>query len=389
MRIAKKLWPLSAMLLSACVSTGLETSQLVPGHKPSLQSTEAGLWYQMDKFEKRLSVSALVDRDPELNNYLRKVVCKLAPEYCQDINLFVLKNPYFNATMSPNGSMHVWTGLLLRVDNEDQLAVILGHELAHYLKRHGIKKFNNAKATTEFLAFFTIATGGLGFGFVGLAATLGAAGSIQAYSRDLETEADKDGLSLIHKAGYNVQEAAKLWKKIKEEKDASKDEKPSVFWSTHPPTELRIANLNKWSEELGLHSSMAMNSNNSEFDRAIQKRWQQWAEELISLRSFEEALVVIDQLEKRNFNRSALEFYRGEIFRRRSRDGDLKLALVHYSNASLDEPMPEKTYKHIALVEKRLGRKTQAIKNFEIYLDRNPDTIDRELVLSYIQQLRK
>ncbi len=107
-----------------------------PGYRPALQSTEAGLWMTMDKFERRLANSELVERDPELNRYVRGVLCRVSPSHCEDVRVFIIKNPYFNATMAPNGSMHVWSGLLLRVQNEDQLAAVLAHEMAHYLHRH-------------------------------------------------------------------------------------------------------------------------------------------------------------------------------------------------------------------------------------------------------------
>ena len=53
--------------------------------------------------------------------------------------------PQFNAMMAPNGMMLVWSGLLLRVENEAQLAAILGHELGHYLERHSVEQLRAAK----------------------------------------------------------------------------------------------------------------------------------------------------------------------------------------------------------------------------------------------------
>lgn len=390
MRIGRLLGASMLLLTAACATDSHNlNSPLAPGQRPALRSTEAGFWYQMDKFEKRLGNSALVNRDPDLNAYLRSVICRLEADHCSAIKLFVLKHPYFNATMAPNGSMHVWTGLLLRVENEDQLATVLGHELAHYLHRHGIKKYNSVKATTDFLTFFAIATGGVGFGFVGLAASIGAAGSLTAYSRDLETEADREGLILMHRAGYNSAEAARLWRQIKAEKDASKEEKKSVFWATHPPTEQRIAALEKQNKLFDQTASKQETAVPSEFKQIVDRYWHQWMEELISTQAFEEALVVVDQLENRGFNGYELAYFRGEILRRRSAEGDLKDAAIYYDKAAGQNPAPLKTHKQRGLVAKRLGQKEQAITYFETYLVQNPDAGDSALVRSYIEQLRK
>ena len=56
--------------------------------------------------------------DPVLEGYLQGVTCRLAREYCSQIRVYVMDVPHFNASMSPNGYMEIWTGLLLRVENE-------------------------------------------------------------------------------------------------------------------------------------------------------------------------------------------------------------------------------------------------------------------------------
>ena len=55
----------------------------------------------------------------------------------------LVRTPYFNASMAPNGMMQVWSGLLLRVDNEAQLAAVLGHEIGHYLARHSVERLRD------------------------------------------------------------------------------------------------------------------------------------------------------------------------------------------------------------------------------------------------------
>ena len=97
--------------------------------RPALETDEGGLWGMMDREETRLRRSPFVVRDAELNKYLQDLVCRLGGDHCPDIRVHVVRTPLFNATMAPNGMMQVWTGLLLRAENEAQLAAILGHEI--------------------------------------------------------------------------------------------------------------------------------------------------------------------------------------------------------------------------------------------------------------------
>lgn len=78
----------------------------------------------MDREESRLRRSPFRLRDATLETYLSELACKLAGEHCPDMRVYPLRAPYFNASMAPNGMMQVWSGLLLRVENEAQLAAV-------------------------------------------------------------------------------------------------------------------------------------------------------------------------------------------------------------------------------------------------------------------------
>src|SRR3546814_15342811 len=69
-----------------------------------------------------------------------------------------MRTPYFNASMAPNGMMKVWSGLLLRVNDEAQLAAILGHEMGHYMQRHTLARMRDMRSKAAIGAFL----GGLG-----------------------------------------------------------------------------------------------------------------------------------------------------------------------------------------------------------------------------------
>ncbi|MBW2005206.1 MAG: hypothetical protein JRI72_11480 [Deltaproteobacteria bacterium] len=69
----------------------------------------------MDQAEEKLKTSSHLIHNEKLNDYIKKITCSLVPEYCEDIRVYLVRMPYFNDTMAPNGAMQSWTGLLLRV----------------------------------------------------------------------------------------------------------------------------------------------------------------------------------------------------------------------------------------------------------------------------------
>ena len=98
--------------------------------RPDVASDEGGLWALMDREEARLRRSPFRMREEPLGRYLRDLACRLGASHCPDIHVYAVRTPFFNASMAPNGMMQVWSGLLLRMENEAQLAAILAHEIS-------------------------------------------------------------------------------------------------------------------------------------------------------------------------------------------------------------------------------------------------------------------
>ena len=132
-----------ALMLGCATQAPLR--EMTPGERPSEETDEAGLWSALDQAELSLQRSPLLIRDPALNAYVKKLVCDLAGEYCKDIRVYIIRRPYFNASMAPNGVMQVWTGALLRSENEAQIGFVLGHEIGHFLHQHSIKQWRRTK----------------------------------------------------------------------------------------------------------------------------------------------------------------------------------------------------------------------------------------------------
>ena len=162
---------------------------------------EEGLWAEFEEYERELAASKLVVRNDRLHSYVRNVLCRTVGDaQCAAVRLFIVRNPQFNASMSPNGVMVVHTGLLLRLSDEAELATVLGHEFGHYERRHGLSGHKSERNTMSWAAWLTVATGGSSD--LSLYPLL-LAGHFR-FSRDQEREADLAGFDHLAKAGYNA-----------------------------------------------------------------------------------------------------------------------------------------------------------------------------------------
>lgn len=155
-----------------------------------------------------------------------------------------------NAWCMPGGKIVVYTGLLPITQNEAALAVVMGHEVAHALARHGNERMSQATAqqlggvaVQVAVANKTPEAQNLFMTAYGLGTTIG---GMLPFSRKHELEADKLGLIYAALAGYNPQEAIPLWQRMAQ---ASGGQKPPEFLSTHPAEETRIEKLKQMMPE--------------------------------------------------------------------------------------------------------------------------------------------
>jgi len=164
--------------------------------------------------------------------------------YAWEYNL--IKNDQVNAWCMPGGKIVFYTGILPICQGETGTAVVMGHEVAHALANHGGQRMRAGQL--QQLGQVGLAVGGAVSGtsnqtmnILNQAYGLGSQfGAILPFSRAQESEADKIGLILTAIAGYNPEEGAELWRRMKAN---SGGEAPPEFLSTHPSTDTRIANL--------------------------------------------------------------------------------------------------------------------------------------------------
>ncbi len=378
---------LSLIFFSSTVgcSTVNESSSLAPGQRPEVNDLEAGLWMQMENVEKSIQRSGRLERDPKLNQYVKTIVCSLAGKYCPDVRVYVIKADSFNAGMYPNGLMVVYTGLLLRVQNEAQLAAVLGHEITHFIKRHSLKRLIDIQNKANTLAVIGIPLAAIGLGPVNTVAGLVAIGSIAAYSRDHEREADKGGLEFLVNRGYSAMSAYQIWANVLREQEADDEGSTAVFFSSHPLPEERMDNIKKQSEQYSIHGNPVIKED--EYLQIIAPFRDDWFHRELLRGKYEQTKVVIDNLKPSKAFPGEKSYFEGELIRMEKEKDFQMNAIQKYEEAINLDPNDPRPQKSVGLMYMKIDKKNQAAKHLKKYLELQPKAEDAFIINEYIVQL--
>lgn len=358
--------------------------------RPDSDSEEGGLWAIMDREEARLRQSRFLLEDAALVDYVRRIACRLAGEHCPDVRVYLVRTPYFNATMAPNGMMLVWSGLLLRMTSEAQLAAVLGHEIGHYLARHSLERMRDARTRAAASQFVGLALGAAGAGNVNLFAQLALIAGQYAYSREHEREADRIGLELMARAGYAPGEAARVWGELLEERqggiragDGDDGSGGGILFATHPPAEERQKALREAAPALAPPGGGRLGTQ-AHREALTRVRGQFLADEL-KRRRFGESQVLLERLARAYPGDGQLGYYRGEFHRLRGEQGDAARALDAYRAAAGMPGAPPEVHRSLGLVARGQGRAEESARALRRYLELRPDAGDAAMIRALLE----
>ena len=157
-----------------------------------------------------------------------------------------------NAWCMPGGKIAIYTGILKITKNDNALAAVMGHEIAHAVARHSVERASQALTVNLGTQVADIFLGGA---INRTRNTIGKSsgmdifqlGIFNPFGRKQETEADYLGLIFSSLAGFDIRESVKLWERMSE---SNKGKEPPQFMSTHPSSQNRIKNLNSWISEI-------------------------------------------------------------------------------------------------------------------------------------------
>ncbi len=211
-----------------------------------------------DEFLKAVFDYYQVIDDPVVNDYLKSVGQKILsamPPQPFEYHFYMIKEDSYNAFAGPGGHIFILSGLFEALDNEDELAGLLTHEIAHVSSRHISEMIEKSKKTSMVTLAGVVAGILMGLGGAATAGTALTVGSMAAgqtmqlaYSRENEIQADQIGRSTLVRAGYDLHGLLAVLKKIRATQWYGTDEIPT-YLLTHPATEERIIYLSNMLED--------------------------------------------------------------------------------------------------------------------------------------------
>ncbi len=219
---------------------GLEAFQQVLSQEKPLPDNDPNVIAITGIAKRLVNVASNVEADLAAENNMASP--KLAETF--EWSVAVLESPQANAFCLPGGKMAVYTGLIPVAKNNDAMAIVMGHEIAHAMLRHGSQRMAQQKLVQIGQMAAGMAIGDMDPGQQQMVmSALGAAtqyGAVLPYGRNHETQADEVGLMLAAAACFNPKEAVPLWERMSQ---LNGGQRPPEFASTHPDPANRISHL--------------------------------------------------------------------------------------------------------------------------------------------------
>ncbi len=365
-------------ILAALLSLMATAPVAAEGDHGPRDETERGLWQQMDEYERELKNSEFLMGDAALNAYVKGVLCRtVGEERCTATRIYIVRTPYYNAMMAPNGMMVVWSGLLLRTRNEAELATVLGHEFAHFEKRHSIQLYRNIKSKTDAMAWLRVLPGGM-------FAQMSLMGSVMSFNREMERQADLVALDDLARSGYDPIAASEIWEQLRAEMDSSTEgrrmrkamDRMGDYFSSHPNSKDRMEYLR--AAAVGKRAKgQTMGADN--YRRALAKWWPQLIDDQVKLNQFEETEFLLDSMARGKWTADLL-YARGELYRARAKEGDFAQAIGFYRQAIAKDTALAESWRGLGVALLRSGSKEEGRKALKSYLEKRPEAEDHGIL---------
>jgi predicted Zn-dependent protease len=392
--------------------------------------------------DRRFERDGLVLEDEAANAYLFRVGESLIPKGLTLENVTwkfrALRDPQPNAFALPNGSIYVTTGLMSLMDNESELAAVIAHELTHVMRRHTymFNRSNRKKFLTMNImsAIGAYAPGGVVGAVISVVTTIApfiVIATIFGYSRDLERDADLKGIDMMISAEYPPEEMVNVMKLL--DKDIE-GENVRLFYNDHPALRERITYLSSY---LGARADrvtpqMELNRERAAYFRQMESVMRHDIQLSINAGRFRSAVYLAQrlvdfhpdsenlywlgesyrtlgprapQLTERELTNSAKKDAAKKRDKRTVEEEERDLLAtpagqdnwkLHAQKAeelylralSFENPVPV-AHRGQGMLYEKLDRKTDAVTEYEKYVELAPNAIDRERIQKRIESLRR
>jgi predicted Zn-dependent protease len=348
---------------------------------------------EADREAERLSRIAKVHDEPALDSYLTSVVSRLMAgsplaSDAPPIRVTVLRDVAPSAFMLPNARLFVHTGLLARLDNEAQLAAVLGRETVHLTAHHALRADRDAPDTSGQGVSSPLPIQGLPLTYTA---------AVTGYGRDLEREADAGGLTRVVLAGYDPREALLAFERLREE-PAQPSRSERYYLSNRVRLDERLAGARKWLQANGPETSFEAFTSGSE-DYALRTRLAVRENAGLEIRAGRYGLGrrQLDRVLSLTPGDPVAHLYYGDLHRlaaQRTRRPEDRAPLIEqareaYARAiALDPAFPD-PFRQLGFLYYQTRDNPRAREAFERYLALNPDAPDARRVKEYLIELER
>lgn len=358
--------------------------------------------FETRKFEAQIEHSAELFDDPELNAYLQEVTDRMFPEMQGKLHVRTFRDPNFNAFAVATGGIYFHTGALLRLEDEAQLALVLGHEGTHVTADHMYRGIRSVKKATVVTLIASLAAAG--FGVPPDLVSIVGYSTMAGFSREHERESDRGGYDRMIAAGYDARGAAEGFARLERELRARNIDQGPYFFASHPQVKERVETLTELAGD-----SPPPGERNVERYRAVTLKARM--EALQQLHRNGDGKVLVFLLEAEGMVESLppeARFYLAEGFRLRAektkrergdkrsaqeieaqRATDTARAAAEYERTLAEAPEFAPTWQALALHCYRAGDKPRALELFSRYVELEPDPKLNGYARQYVDMLSK
>ncbi|MBZ0167159.1 MAG: tetratricopeptide repeat protein [Candidatus Omnitrophica bacterium] len=371
--------PLLAVLAGGCATVDLPD---VNQSGFQVYDDEQRLFNRTGEFNREIDASGVLYTDPDLERYLTKVAMVMLPAGFDaghiQIEVKVIDDALVNAYAMPSGRIYITSAMLAMMDNEAQLAIVLGHELTHVLERHLLQVRRTAASNAAFFSSINLLVPLSGIGH--LAAVTG-------FSQQFENTADEQGFEALVRREYSPGQAALLFRRIKTFIEKEGIHTPQ-FFSSHPRIHDRVNHFEKLLSALPAGRPRGSRLNKDEFLDATRSVRLAAARAWIRMGMFTTAWERVEIYSARYPGDARAYVLKGDIYRkriatpenrqRRVKDrADYAAALTMYEDALAVDPHSAEAWKGKGQVLWKIGDRAQAAAALAQYLTLSPAAPDR------------
>lgn len=387
-------------LLAVAAGLGTPPSGAVDGPATASEQRRDALELRRDAddIEKRLATSGLLYGDAALDAYVQSIADSLGrPDDPEPIRLRVLTGPWPNAFVLPNGASYVTTAMLDMLDNEAQLACVLGHEMSHLVDRHALQEMRAQRTregwTSALAAIIGAAGAYYGGGQVGsalanLTATAGQLWTLTAvsgYSRDHERAADRQGFERFVAAGYDSAQAPLVFELLMARTpDVADGTRP--YFATHPKLEERVASFRALAADPSYAPGGRVEA--ERYFAALGELPLEQARRLIDAGHPADAQLSVNRYLARHPDSARAHFVAGEAWgAQAAQPGNVERAIESYARAAALPGTPPEAWRNKGLLHREHGEDLLAREAFERYLALDPQAVDAGVIRLYLLEL--